>query len=386
VGAAAQAGVRWVEQTPEPARFWIRWRPRGWPAPPHDWTDLAADALGDPGPPDSPLVGVGEVRGPVESGGSSPFEGRSPARSASGGPGPLPAPLDDLSWLPPVPSALEPERLRFAGELARGGAPVLVQVAVTGEAVAGRTSPDRLTAVDQAGAVVVFDPLPALIGSGVDAALAAVAAASNGIPGAAAVWPLIAGVSDSEDDAARAAEALAAAGLAAVQPLALRLTPAQRRRLAEAGGAAFDALFHRPAPPERPFARAAAAAGLAPFLPRPLPRPPLRGAETRRLAGLLALAGELWLRCGRAPEAGHALLRAARWADGAGYDLGALAREGNLGVVAALDGRSRELLAEAAAGEQPRLVRELLAEYAGAAEGPEAARPRDAAAEEVRDG
>jgi hypothetical protein len=109
----------------------------------------------------------------------------------------------------------------------------------------------------------------------------------------------------------------------------------------------------------------------------------LRGTETRRLAGLLALAGELWLRCGRAPEAGHALLRAARWADAAGYDLGALAREGNLGVVTALDGRSRELLAEAAGGAEPRLVRELLAEYAGAAAGAEAAGARRAAAEEV---
>jgi hypothetical protein len=342
-----RAGVRWAEQTPEPARFWVRRRPRGWPPPAHHWTDLAAGALGDPMAP-----------GP-----------------APGSLGPPPVPGDDLYWLPPVPAVLEAERLRLAESLARGGAPVLLQVAVTA-APAGATGPG-----------VLFDPLPVLLASGVDAALDAVATAASGVSGAAAVWPLIGGLSDREEDAARAAGALAAAGLAAVQPLALELTPAQRRRLAEErGGAAFDALFHQPPPAERPFARAAAAAGLAPFLPRPLPRPPLRGAETRRLAGLLALAGELWLRCGRAPAAAQALFRAARWADAAGYDLGALAREGNLGVVTALDERSRALLAEAAAGGEPRLVRELLAEYAGAAADAELAGVPRAAAEEVGDG
>jgi hypothetical protein len=385
VALAPQAGVRWVEQTPEPARFWIRWRPRGWPPPPHDWIDLAAGALGDPGPSGSALPGAGDASRPATAYErlDEPVEARRDVPAVAGGLAAPPSPPDDVVWLPPVPPALEPERLVLAEGLARSGVPVLVQVGGTGEVPAGSPPGSALAALAAVGAVVVFDPLTALIGSGFDAALAAVAAASKGVPGAAAVWPLVAGLSDAEDDAARAAEALAAAGLAAVQPLALRLTPVQRRRLAEGGGVAFDALFHRPVPGERPFARAAAAAGLAPFLPRPLPRPPLRGTETRRLAGLLALAGELWLRCGRAPEAGHALLRAARWADAAGYDLGALAREGNLGVVTALDGRSRELLAEAAGGAEPRLVRELLAEYAGAAAGAEAAGARRAAAEEV---
>ena len=381
-----EAGVRWLEQTPEPARFWIRWRPRGWPPPPHDWCDLAAGALADPGPPDVPILGVDEERGRPSPSGSSAFEGKSQVRPASGCLGPLPAPRDDVFWLPPVPAMLEPERLRVAERLAGAGAPVLVQAPVSGEPATGQPPASALVLLADAGATILFDPLPALLGSGPEAALAAVGGTAAGLAGATAVWPLVAGLTDAHGDPARAAEALAAAGLAAVQPLALRLTPAQRRRLAEAGGAAFDDLFHRPPPEERPFARAVAAAGLAPILPRPLPRPPLRGAETRRLAGLLALAGELWLRCGRAPEAGHALVRAARWADSAGYDLGALAREGNLGVVTALDGRSRELLAEAATGGEPRLVRELLAEYAGAAAGPETSGARRAAAEEVGDG
>jgi len=387
-----RADVRWIEQSPEPARFWVRWRPRGWPPPPHDWTDLAAGALGDPArPAGATTAGAGEQREPRAAPGptAAPAGGDdgSATATAPGGLGPPPSLRDDVVWLPPVPAAYEPERLALAEGLARGGAPLLLQAAVTGEPEGTAAPAFRLSALAAAGAVVVFDPLPALVGLGLDAALAAVVAAAVGVPRAAAVWPLVAGLSDREEDAVRAAAALAAAGLVAAQPLALALTPVQRRRLAEqGGGAAFDALFHRPPPGERRFARAAAASGLAPFWPRPLARPPLRGAETRRLAGLLALAGELWLRCGRAPAAGQALFRAARWADGAGYDLGALAREGNLGVVTALDGRSRALLAEAAAGDEPRLVRELLAEYAGAAAGAEAAGAPLAAAEEVWDG
>jgi hypothetical protein len=237
----------------------------------------------------------------------------------------------------------------------------------------GRSSPGTtderedlgaLAHLARSGVVVLLDPLPALLSIGAAGAIAATAGLAEALPGAAVVWPLVPGFGAGEDAARAAAPAVAAAGVSALQPMVLQLTAAQRRRLAEGrGGEVFDALFHRPPPDERPFARAAAAAGLAPFLPRPLPRPPLAGAETRRLAGLLALAGELWMRCGRPPAAGQALFRAARWADDAGYDLGALAREGNLGVVAALDERSRALIADGRSGGTPALVRELLAEY-----------------------
>jgi hypothetical protein len=218
--------------------------------------------------------------------------------------------------------------------------------------------------------------------------------------GAAAVWPLIPGLGDRPDGWRRGCERLAAAGYATVQPLALGLDPADRRRLAErAPESAYHDLFHRLPPAERDFSRVAAGFGLAPFLRRPVterwpgarpdappaaeppPGSPVGSAagsitpaaaafSNRRLAGLLALAGELWLRVGRPEAQGQALFRAARWADDTGYDLAALAREGNLGVVAALDHTSRELIGaalEAAAATDepgdPPLVTELLGEY-----------------------
>ena len=92
-------------------------------------------------------------------------------------------------------------------------------------------------------------------------------------------------------------------------------------------------LFHREPRAERDFARVAHRHGLAPFLPRPLPRPPMLGAGNRRIGGALALAAEVWLRLGRPVETGQALYRDARWADRTTYDLEALAREGNLGVL-----------------------------------------------------
>ena len=166
---------------------------------------------------------------------------------------------------------------------------------------------------------------------------------------------------------------LAAAGLAAVQPLRLYLTPADRRRLAEwGGGAAYHALFHRPAPDERAFARAAAAHGLAPILLRPLPRPPLATAAVagnRRLAGLLAVAGELWLRLGRPESQGQGYFRAARWTDATPYDVASLAREGNLAVVEAVDEASRALIEAAlaaGAGRPVAPIDELMSDYAAA--------------------
>ena len=85
---------------------------------------------------------------------------------------------------------------------------------------------------------------------------------------------------------------LAASGVRCVQGVAPALSPSDRRRLAERWGkekeneeALFAALFHREPPSERDFARAAQRHGLAPFLPRPLPRPPVLRIENRRIGG-----------------------------------------------------------------------------------------------------
>jgi hypothetical protein len=181
----------------------------------------------------------------------------------------------------------------------------------------------------------------------------------------AALWPLIAGLTDPPDLVAAGLDALAAAGVAVVQPVVPALSAGDRRRLAAAAGEeAFDRLFHGGEPDERAFARAAAARGIGFLVPRPLPRPPLAGAGNRRIAGWLAVAADLWLRLGRPPSQGQAFFRAARWADETGYDLPALARDGNLGVVAEVDAASRALIEEAAAtGERPALLGELTERY-----------------------
>jgi hypothetical protein len=329
-------------------------------------------------------------------------------------------PLDDLLYLPPVPPELEPARREEARRWLAAGTPVLFQVlpspAGSGRPEAAGGLAEELPSVPPrsgwgdeigdgglppAGTTVVVDLLPLLLAGGGE-----LVAAPPAPPGAVAVWPLVPGLGDRPEDWRRGCERLAAAGYATVQPLGLGLDPADRRRLAErASESAYHDLFHRPPPAERDFSRVAAGFGLAPFLRRPgterwpgarpdappaaepPPGSPVGSAagsitpaaaafSNRRLAGLLALAGELWLRVGRPEAQGQALFRAARWADETGYDLAALAREGNLGVVAALDQTSRELIGaalEAAAATDepgdPPLVTELLGEYLEA--GPE---------------
>ncbi|HEX6202550.1 MAG TPA: hypothetical protein VF100_06065 [Thermoanaerobaculia bacterium] len=337
--------LRPTARAPEPGGLWIRYAPRGWPAPGGWWLDLAKGELVAPAGEGEPPAALPELAG---------------------------GPFDDVVWLPPVPPALRDERDRLAERLLAAGTPVLVQ-ALAGERVGA------------AGAAVVLDLTQVLLaaggvgggggedgepadegsGGGRHAEAATRVESAAAARATAAVWPLIPGLTDGPDLVAAGLDALAATGVAAVQPVTPRLAPADRRRLAEgAGDEAFDRLFHGGEPDERAFARAVAARGLAFFLPRPLPRPPLAGAANRRIAADLAVAGELWLRLGRAPSQAQAFFRAARWADETGYDLPALAREGNLGVVAAVDAASRALIEEAAAsGREPSLVAQLRAAY-----------------------
>lgn len=333
---AARPTVR----APEPAFLWIRYAPRGWPPPPVWWLDLARGGLGAPGREESRHeAAAGESTEAPRS-----VESRLP--ELAGGP------FDDVVWLPPVPEALRDERDRLAERLLAVGTPVLVQ-ALPGE----RVAPPEAT--------VVFDLTAALLGATGALSPASAAVLSRLPAGCAALWPLVAGLTDRPALIAAGLDALAAAGLALVQPVVPTLSAADRRRLAEgAGEGAFDRLFHGADPDERAFARAAAARGLAFLVPRPLPRPPLAGAGNRRLGAWLAVAAELWLGLGRPPSQGQAFFRAARWADETGYDLLALAREGNLGVVETVDAASRALIEQAAAsGGEPALVTELMEHY-----------------------
>lgn len=318
---ASAAPPRPLLQLPEPGRFWIRYSPRAWPAPVGAWTNLATGGLGQ------------GARHPVV---PTAWLGRDGRQG------------DDVWYLPPVEPARRGERDALAYALLQAGTPVVSQLA------AGEPPPSTL-----AGAVLVHDLLEPLL-AGDLAPLSAVE------PGGAAVWPLIAGVTDEPALWRLGCGRLAAAGATWVQALALELSPADRRLLAaHLDERAFARLFHAPAPPERDFARVAFGFGLQPFLPRPLPRPPRRGAGNRRLAEALGLIADLWLRLGRPVGRGQAYYRAMRWLDRCSRDVEALYREGNLGVLPWLDAESRRVVEELLDGGRSRRLADLLTEYVG---------------------
>jgi hypothetical protein len=331
--ASERRGPRPSVQLPEPERLWVRYAPRTWragpvpgPVPDQDpdrsptgpgaWLDLARGRLGAPGTGDPPELPAG--------------------------------PFDDVLYVPPVdPRDREARAHRdraIAGILA-DGTPVLVHL-FPGDP----PPPDGATpVVDLLGALLARDPR--VLGA---------------LPeGSAAVWPLIGGLTDGEALREEWLDRLAEAGAAVVQPVVPDLPPEDRRTLAEGRDRrVFDALFHGRPPEPRGFARAAARRGLGIVLPRPLPRPPLRGARQRELGGLLLLAGDLCQRLGRVGR-GQAHFRAARWVDRTRYDLRVLAREGNLAVIHWLDPASRAVVEEWAERGASPIVDGLLEEYAG---------------------
>ncbi len=302
----------------EPARFWIGFAPRAWPAAVAPWTDL---------------VGAG-LRTLHAGTGSKTVE--LPRLDA--------ADLDNLFYLPPVAAELAEARDRWAVGLVESGTPVLIQLEPAG-------------ATEVTAALIVYDLLRPLLAGDLEP-LAALPAGSN------AVWPLIPGITDLPELWHEGCAALVRAGVARVQPSVVELTAEQRRWLAEsAGDDAFEALFHGAPPPERDFARRAAGHGFSVFVPRPPVGAVARQVRNRRLAAGLALAGDLWLRLGRPVAAGQDLLLAARRADDTRRDLAALSREGNLGVLDWLDGRGVELVAEIVATGRSSLLESLLDEY-----------------------
>lgn len=279
---------------PELGRFWIRRSLARWPGPQDPWVDLAAGCLG------------------------RSSEARLPGSEEMVAPG-------LLTYLPPVPAALEADRRRLAGELLAAGTPVLQQVA-----------PGAAPADDGVHAVV--DLLGSLL-AGDLAELGRVAV------GAVTVWPLIAGLTDDESLCQRGCERLARAGAAVAQPVTLRVDPRERQRLlAGADEAAFGRSFHAAPADEGAFARVAAAFDLQPFWLRPSTGAD-RVAQSQQLAELLAFGGELSLRLGREVQ-GHELYRAARWVDDAAVDMRALVVEGNTSILPWLRGPALEVVTE----------------------------------------
>jgi hypothetical protein len=325
VSTEAAARAKPVVQLPEPGRFWVRYVPRSWETPDRPWIHLAAARLGD--------WSRRGVRGP----GPATLETLSEI------------PLDDVLYLPPVPSKRSGARDDLATARLVDGTPVLVHLFPGEESrippVQGVTFVFDLLAVLLEGEMGKLDRLPT---------------------GASVAWPLVPALTDDPALWDEGCRRLASAGARCAQAVTPLLVPADRRRLLdelEKPDDVFEPLFHREPPAERDFARVAHRHGLDPFLPRPLPRAPIVGRENRRIGEVLALVAELWLRLGRSPEQGQSFYRAARWVDETAYDLDALVREGNLGVIPALDDRSREVAVEVVEAGESELLEELLEEY-----------------------
>lgn len=322
----AQRSWGWRSQLPEPAHLWIRFRPAGgkgwrdWPGPERPWLDFAHG-----GPPVW-----------------TPGDGALPEPDGE--------PLGDVALVPPVAAEHTADRKALIERLASHGTPVLDQ----------RLAPDTPSVSSSPlpeGVVVVYDLLAPLLGGDLET-LARLPAGST------AVWPLLAGITDDPGLWREGCRKLAAAGVATLQAMSPPLGPADRRRLADGRDeSVFEALFHRPAPEPRGLACEAWRHGLSPLLERPLPRPPLRGRGNRRVAGRLALIAELWHRLDRPAARGQDLFRAAREIDRTSWDLAALARDGNLGVLTWLRPADRKLVEEILAGERPGLLDELWNEY-----------------------
>jgi hypothetical protein len=337
--AEAPRAARWAEQLPDPGRFWIRYAPRTWEPPEHPWVHLAEARLGEWG------RAVSQKVAPA-------------AESISALESLADTPLDDVLYLPPVPSRRAAARDKLASSRLVDGTPVVLQL----------LPGDESTVPAVSGVAFVYDLLAALLVRDLDRldrfenpARPASAASIT------AVWPLIAGLTDDPELWDAGCARLAAAGVRCVQAITPALDPASRRRLADRFGKereeeVFDALFHREPPPERDFARWAHRHGLDPFLRRPLPRPPVLRIENRRLGGALALLAELWLRAGRPEVQGQSFYRAARWIDQTAYDVAALERDGNLSVLP-FDAASRAVVADLLETGESSLLDTLLAEY-----------------------
>jgi hypothetical protein len=251
----------------------------------------------------------------------------------------------DVVYLPPVEAELDGLRDDLAGRWRSAGVPLVVQQLI-GRPVVGTDSTEY-----------VWDLLPALLEGRLDLL--------DDLPrGAAAVWPLVAGLTDGEAMVEEGLARLARRDVAAIQPMVLELSSSGRRQLARgADEGTFDRLFHGRPPSAREFSSRAAARGLSTFLARPLPAGPPRLVVRRRCSGELRLAAELQHLLGLPELDSQKLLRSARWIDREDHDLAALAAENNLTIVEWFDGASRRVIEEVLEQGRSSLVAELEAEY-----------------------
>lgn len=307
--------MRLEQQQPDPGRGWIALAPSRWRSCDRTWTDLAGARLVAASlPPVPPALEVEDE--------------------------------DGLVYVPPVALVHRQARDRLVAALTDDGVTVLVQLLL------GEPAPE--------GAHVVFDLSGPLLAGELER-LSLVPA------GAWAIWPLVPGLSDDDALIADGCRRLAEAAVRVVQPVAVEITPGFAQRLAAGRpSSVFDALFRGSQPSEQAFAAAASEVGLSVWPARPETGARPRVRANRRLAAVLALAAELWLRLGRSRAAGQALYRAARGVEASALDVTAVVRDGNVAVLDFVDERSAALLEDVVAGVEPKLLRELQAAYVGA--------------------
>ena len=254
----------------------------------------------------------------------------------------------DLVYLPAVATDRMARVEEARAVCSEGGVPTLAHV-IVGLESAVRTGSSE--------AYLVADPLHALLGGDLECL-------GRIRDTAVAIWPLLPGVTDSEELVADGLERLSGAGVACVVPIAPQIDPGSARAVTERyGEALFAALFH-PGPADlRSVLRAIARQGLD-FLP---PRPGLRSGRgfERRVAAELAAIAEFMLLLEESPATAQEFFRAGAWFEATHHDVAAMVREGNLELVPVAGPALRPVVEELSQGaERSRILVELIARLA----------------------
>ena len=174
----------------------------------------------------------------------------------------------------------------------------------------------------------------------------------DGIPERATLlWPLVAGLTDTQDRIEEGLAALQGRTPQAVVPTRPRLTPRSRRSLStRAGESSFEAAFHGREPDPRAFAAACVRRGLD-ILPRRPRWPHQRKARLARdIAAELGLIADKLADDRELEPRAQAFYRAARWFEVTEHNVRSLWREGNLGIVPWIDEEIERVVDELARG------------------------------------
>ena len=340
----------WLEhRLPEAGSNWVRYWPRRWPEPLEGpaWTHLGRQSLEAVGADDGAPAHCGVTEARDWSAAASALRRLVPE-------------LDDVLYLPPVVIEGQDLRLDVARMAREGGVPVV------GQCQAGQSPGDIGRLVELVGerGEVLLD-LTCLVVERFrwSEASPEQLAQAAGIDVIAALYPVIAGLSDRSDAVAEASRWMQCAGLRAVRVVSLRPDPEALRRLGS--GLPQDdalALFHAGDPDLRQVERQMRSRGLEVWRARPVPQGAAVGRR-RAVSGVLCRIGEAWTALGRAESAAQEFFVASRWLDETNLDIDALVREDNLRIVDRVGASAAAEIAEWIQTGHSALLEELEREY-----------------------